>query len=608
MFIQNMNKPNKIFVYLFIIIIQLVTAQEENTPQFQIHSHNDYEQNVPFWNAYANGLNSIEVDVFLKNDILFATHEEYEIIKNRTIENLYLQPIKKALALQMGNSRKLQLLVDIKSEAISTLNKLIAVLEAYPEIINNQNISVVISGNRPNLSQYTNYPDYISFDYQSLENIENTKIWDKIALISLNFKDFTVWNGKGRLTATDYEKVNSVIQRAHIFGKPFRFWGAPDSKTAWKTFKDLGVDFINTDMPSKSSIYLSSLNDRVYYNKTISKVYTPTYKWDKKNTPIEHIILLIGDGNGLTQVSATVLANGGHLSLTQLKSIGLLKTQSADDFTTDSAAAGTALATGTKTYNRAIGVDTLGHSLVNITELLDKHGFSSGCITTDKITGATPSSFYAHQKDRSDTLEIANDLLKSKLSLFVGGGSNDFQNIQLSEHFDILDNISLIGQSKSSKVGHFISVADVPSVLEGRGDVLSEATKNGIQFLQNKNKPFFLMIESAKIDSFGHSNDISGIVSEGLDFDMAITEAIKFADQTGNTLVIVTADHETSGFSIPQGNLENHMIEGDFTTHDHTGTMVPVFAYGPHSQEFQGVYENSDLFGKILKVLEIKTH
>ena len=115
------------------------------------------------------------------------------------------------------------------------------------------------------------------------------------------------------------------------------------------------------------------------------------------------------------------------------------------------------------------------------------------------------------------------------------------------------------------------------------------------------------MVEGAQIDSYGHKNKVSGIVSEGVDFDQAITEAIKYADKTGNTLVIITADHETSGFSIPQGNLKNHMIEGDFTTHDHTGAMVPIFAYGPRSQEFQGVYENSDLFGKILKVLSLKT-
>ena len=264
------------------------------------------------------------------------------------------------------------------------------------------------------------------------------------------------------------------------------------------------------------------------------------------------------------------------------------------------------LQTGSKTNNRALGVDASNKPLINITELLTEHGFLAGCITTDKITGATPASFYAHRIDRSETRGIAEDLLNSKLSLFVGGGSKSFEKNEISKTFDILNEINLIGNSKNDKVGHFLAEMAVPSVLNGRGNILPEATKNGLQFLHNKNKPFFLMVEGAQIDSNGHSNNVSGIVSEGIDFDMAITEVIKFADKTGNTLVIITADHETSGFSIPQGNLENNMIEGDFTTHDHTGIMVPLFAYGPHSQEFQGVYENSDLFGKILKVLHLK--
>ena len=163
------------------------------------------------------------------------------------------------------------------------------------------------------------YPEYINFDYQSLEPIENLSSWDKIAIISLDFKKISNWNGKGRLTAPDYDKVSSAINKAHSYGKPFRFWGAPDSKSAWKAFRDLGVDFINTDMPNRASLYLSSIDDRIYYNKTFSKVYTPTFESDKKNTPIKNVVLLIGDGNGLSQISSCTLANGGSLTLTQLK-------------------------------------------------------------------------------------------------------------------------------------------------------------------------------------------------------------------------------------------------------------------------------------------------
>jgi len=599
-----MIKVHHFITCCLFIVLQSVTAQQGKG--FKIHSHNDYQQNVPFWSAYANGLNSIEVDVFLKNDTLFVTHGELEIKKDRTIENLYLEPIQKALALKFSEQQELQLLVDIKSDTYSTLKKLITVLERYPDIIHNNNISIVISGNRPKVGEYLNYPEYIKFDHQSLKSPNEEKVWDKIALISLNFKMFSRWNGKGRLTADDYKRVKDVIDRAHSYEKPFRFWGTPDSKTAWKAFRDLGVDFINTDLPYASSSYLSTLDQRVYHNKVSSEVYTPKFRSDQKNSLVKNVILLIGDGNGLSQISSSVLANGGNLTLTQLKSIGFLKTQSADDFTTDSAAAGTALATGEKTNNRAIGVDAFGGPLKNITELLFERGFVSGCITTDNISGATPSAFYAHRKDRSDTKGIISDLSKSKLSLIIGGGADEFEKKTAEMAFTPLDSISAIAGSNEQRVAHFISKGEVPSILEGRGAVLAEATKNGLAFLSAKNAPFFLMVEGAKIDSYGHENSASGIVSEGIDFDRAITEAVKFADDNGNTLVIVTADHETSGFSIPQGDLENQMIEGDFTTDDHTGVMVPIFAYGPNSQEFQGVYENYKVFGKILKVLNIK--
>ncbi|MGP1992968.1 alkaline phosphatase [Zobellia laminariae] len=597
-----MFKIYNFFVFFF-VSIHFITAQHEN--RYKIHSHNDYLQNMPFWDAYTNSLNSIEVDIFLKNDVLYATHSEEDIINNHTIENLYLLPLQKAIELRLGNQQEIQLLVDIKSEPYAALKKLMTILMKYPSIINSENISIVISGNRPSINEFINYPDYLKFDYQSLDTLQNKKVWDKIAMISLDYTAYTNWNGKGRMTTIDYKKVKTVIDKAHSYGKPFRFWATPDSKTAWKAFAELGVDYINTDMPFESSTYLETLKKRIYHNKIISKVYTPTFEPDQKNIPIKNVVLLIGDGNGLTQISSSTLANGGHLTLTQLKSIGFLKTQSADDFTTDSAAAGTTLATGAKTYNRAIGVDTSKQPLVNITELLSEHNFVSGCITTDKMIGATPAAFYAHQKDRSDEKDIARDLSKSKLSLFIGGGAEDFQDKELTAGFTVLDKVDAIGYYKGDKVGHFLSKKDVPSVLDGRENILAEATKNGLEFLNSKNKPFFLMVEGAQIDSFGHFNDVGGIVSEGIDFDTAVTEAIKFADKTKNTLVIVTADHETSGFSIPQGNIGEKMIEGDFITHDHTGVMVPLFAYGPHSQEFQGVYENSDLLGKIIKVLDL---
>jgi len=114
------------------------------------------------------------------------------------------------------------------------------------------------------------------------------------------------------------------------------------------------------------------------------------------------------------------------------------------------------------------------------------------------------------------------------------------------------------------------------------------------------------MVEGAKIDSNGHTNNIKGIVTEMLDFDQAVRAALMEADKNKNTLVIITADHETSGLGIMQGSLENGEVEAGFLSNDHTASMVPIFAYGPQSQHFTGVFENTEIFHKIMKALEIK--
>ncbi|MRI01247.1 alkaline phosphatase [Kriegella sp. EG-1] len=584
----------KKLVILVLFLSNFSYGQQENS--IRIHSHNDYLQNVPFWKAVAAGATSIEADVFFVDDKLLVAHDKSEINASRSLEEMYLNPLVKSLNETILEKQSFQLLVDIKSEAYLTLDAIVATLRKYPDLISNQNLSIVISGNRPKVEDYVNYPEFIHFDYQSLDAISDTSILNKIALVSLSFKKFSFWNGKGRLTAEDLIKVSTAIDKAHALGKPFRFWATPDSKTAWKTMENLGVDFINTDMPFNCVTYVQKLDKSVVQNSQFSEVYKPNFASDQKDNKVENVILLIGDGNGITQISATTLVNNGELSLTQLKSIGFIKTQSSDDFTTDSAAAGTALATGEKVPNRAIGVDASGTPIENLTELLSRKKFVSGIVTTDNIVGATPSSFYAHQKDRDMSEEIIEDLVNSNISIFISNGlwnSNSSNNVP---NFTMHTSLENLEKSKNEKVSY---------LMKDNSEVAS-ATNSALQYLKSRKKQFFLMIEGAKIDSYGHENDISGIIRESIQFDKAIAEALKFADQNPKTLVIITADHETGGLTIPQGNIKNHEVEGEFSTHDHTGVMVPIFAYGPRSNEFQGVYENNEVFAKILKVLELK--
>lgn len=252
---------HKVLFLLFGLFVFFQCGKSEGSIKLGIHSHNDYEQDIPFWTAYKNGLNSIEIDLFLKNDSLYVTHSESEIIADRTIEHLYLNSLSKVASSQLGIKKKLQILIDIKSESHTTLNRLIKTLNYYPEIIDKENISIVISGNRPIPKKYVDYPDFIYFDYQSLYPIENEKIWKKIALISLNFKKYSSWNGVEDMSVKDFKKLDSLVKMAHYYKKPLRFWGTPDNKIAWEVFKELGVDYINTDKPIQVSTYFNELTN-----------------------------------------------------------------------------------------------------------------------------------------------------------------------------------------------------------------------------------------------------------------------------------------------------------------------------------------------------------
>ncbi|GAB3005700.1 alkaline phosphatase [Cyclobacterium sediminis] len=580
-----------------------------------IHSHNDYLHDAPFWEAYANGAASIEADVILVGNILYVAHEKESIKEGQTLTSLYLDPLLKAKKLGLGSQKPLQLLVDIKTEAYSTLEKVLEVIQPYEELWEdheNPFVKIVISGNRPKVADYTNYPFPVFFDYQSLTELADLPL-EKIELFSLSFKNYSRWNGKGRLVDQDIDKIKKIVNKVHALGKPFRFWATPDSKTSWKSLSELGIDFINTDNPYAAKAYLSSLDERFYQTTNLSEIYKPTFEKDGIRGPVDNVILLIGDGNGLAQISAAMYGNGNDLTLTQLKNIGLLKTQSKDDFTTDSAAAGTALATGNKVKNRSVGALPNGSPATNLPEILKNHGFVTGIVTTDNLTGATPAAFYAHRTERDLTREIASDLAKSPLNLFIGGGKNDFKKFEADETinlknagFELSGSLDDLAKSKSEKVGFFAAQNELPKVMNGRAGYLSTATKASLQFLASKNKPFFLMVEGAFIDSGGHINDSQTVIEEGIDFDQAIEEALKFADQNGRTLVIITADHETGGVTLPQGNIKDHKVELEFTSEDHTAIMVPIFAYGPRSDLFRGVYENTEVFNKINQVLGVK--
>jgi len=591
---MKISEALKTLALLAIVVFSdAIFAQQPST--YQVHSHNDYAQEFPFWGAYVGGAASIEADVFLKNNILYVTHSEAEILPENTLERLYLQPL--AGLARTGDLRKLQLLIDIKSDAESTLEALVQKLQDYPVLTQSENLKWVISGNRPKASAYKNFPDFIEFDHQELDDLETIDL-SRVGLISVDFKDYSVWNGFGNMVASELKKVKEAIAKAQAVDKPFRFWGSPDTKIAWTRFANLGVAYINSDVPAQAVSYLKTLDQNTYVNTKKVEVYTPDFSFNYMDKPV-NVILMIGDGNGLAQITSAQIANGGNLTLTQLQDIGFSKTASTDDLVTDSAAGATAMATGTKTHNRAIGVNQNDEKLKNITEILSARGFTNGIITTDAIDGATPASFYAHRRERDDAEGILSDLSTSGVDFFIAGGRSKaalvpdiFKVLQLDDFVEL-----------NGKTAIYIGENKVPSIAQGRGDLLAQSVEQSLEILEKEREPFFMMIEAAQIDSNGHANNTAGIVQEMLDFDETIAMVLRFADKTKNTLVVITADHETSGFGIISGDIKTGELHGEFLTTNHTGIMVPVFAYGPQAQKFRGAYENTEIFQRILKAL-----
>ncbi|MBA7529571.1 hypothetical protein ES705_21769 [subsurface metagenome] len=330
---------------------------------------------------------------------------------------------------------------------------------------------------------------------------------------------------------------------------------------------------------------------------------------------VKNIILMIGDGMGVAQVYAAYTVNKGKLNLEKAQYIGFSKTSSANSYITDSGAGGTAISIGRKTNNGCIGVDSDSVSLKTILEIAEENELSTGLLATSAITHATPASFVAHQISRYDTLEIAYDFIGSGIDIFIGGGRNHFErridsaNISDSlrkEGYSIVYDLASIKAKDKNNIGCLVADKHLLPVLNGRGDFLPDATSLSLSRLSKNKKGFFVMIEGSQIDWAGHSNHISYLVSEMIDFDKAVGVAFDFADKNPGTLVVVTADHETGGLSLVDGDIHSGKLSSTFGTTDHTGVMVPVFAYGAGAEEFKGIYENTELFFKMMRLYGFK--
>lgn len=337
---------------------------------------------------------------------------------------------------------------------------------------------------------------------------------------------------------------------------------------------------------------------------------------------VRNVIFMIGDGMGLSYVSMLQVENGFRpTSFDRAQGIALTTTRSLNNRVTDSAAAGTALASGEKTDNSVLGEKPDGTPCESMIAKAVKKGMPTGIVVTSTLQHATPGAFYAHVKYRRMPEEITADMLRSGIDVLVGGGRRWLLDTCLEggTYFDafarrgyrIADDMESFGRVGADRVLAVMADGHLPKAAE-RGDYLPRAVDKTLDILGQRagEGGFLLMVEGSQIDKAGHRNNQSWLLDEMRDFDRAVGRAMDFADRTPGTLVVVTADHETGGLTIPANKSDflqaDNGIRYCFSTEGHTGTMVPVYLYGTGADRFRGVMDNTELARKIMAVLELE--
>lgn len=353
-----------------------------------------------------------------------------------------------------------------------------------------------------------------------------------------------------------------------------------------------------------------------YNMPTQTFTYEHPYAVEKLQAPkgkkVKNVILMIGDGMSLMHVYTAWAANRGKLWLENAQATGLSKTWAVKKLVTDSGSGGTSLATGVKTVYHAVGVDPEGKPLTSLVDVAKELGKDAGMAVTCRLWDATPCDFCCHNIDRDKEEELVGDYPTSGVDFVFGGGAQKFTNRK--DGRDIFKELQKKGYHVSRTLDDFFAYdknsrifavpydKDTP-LPDERGDLLARASMKGICLMNQNKNGFFMMIEGSQLDDYGHFNQLDLLMKETLDFDQTVGEVMKWAAKDGETLVVVTADHETGGLTLVNGNKDEGRVECCFSTKDHSGAMVPVYAFGPGAENFTGIFENTDVFKKIKKLM-----
>lgn len=324
----------------------------------------------------------------------------------------------------------------------------------------------------------------------------------------------------------------------------------------------------------------------------------------------KNVILIVGDGMGVAQVYASVVAErGDNSAFLRFPYTGFSRTYSLNKYRTDSSAGGTALTTGRKVDNYHVNWGPDSTRYQTIFDDAVAHGLSTGFVVTSDVLDATPASTYGHVPYRKmyDTLSL--QLAQCAHTVMVGGGYKYFLPENRKDGFAPLDTLAARGYTvvrsldtllafNGQRVVGLLYDGD-PLTEPQRGDVLRPASMKAIEMLSRNAKGFTMMIEGSQIDWACHNNDSAYLRAELADFEVMLHAVLDWAEQDGNTLVVVTADHETGGLTLPDGDIEQGLNTPRFHWGSHTGCMVPVFAFGPGAECFSGIQQNADIPEKI---------
>lgn len=344
---------------------------------------------------------------------------------------------------------------------------------------------------------------------------------------------------------------------------------------------------------------------------TMLNPYETVSVQEPKGKKVKNIIFMIGDGMGYEQISAAWVCNGGKLNLDNFSKIGIQRTYSANKLVTDSAAAGTALATGHKTNNGMVAMNADTVVVKSLAEEAMEKGKRAGAAVTCRVNDATPAVFFSHSETRKNQEDIVSQMASSGVYFLSGGGTHFWEKRE--------DGRNVAEEVKANGYTYVRTKEDLQAVTEGpvialmdsyelkpsldRGDILPASVTKALELLDNK-KGFFLMVEGSMIDDGGHDNKAGHTMEEVFDFDKTLGIVLEWAAKDGETLVIVTGDHATGGMTLLSGSIEEKRIRVNFSTTGHNGIFLPVFAWGPHSEDFVGVYENTELSDKIRRLIK----